>query len=393
MNTPMPKKPPRLDPADPVHGFAEEMRRLRLRAREPSLGELARAMTCSHSTISAYLNGHRLPPPKQLESFVLACKGNVADWLERLEAVREQLDRLPITEVPRLATAEPRDDEAGKHAQVMADHPADAAGSEDEQTVGPAKPRSATTQAIGPLYGQIADDLQRKIESGELEPGAQLNTEIELREQYNASRNTVRDAIMLLTRAGLVETRPGHGTFVLRHIDPFVTTLSGSDSTENVSYLSEVQQHGRTPVHSARRVEIQRASSRLAAQLHIARDSRVVSRHQQRSIDGAPWSLQTSFYPWELIRKGASRLTSTEDIAEGTVRYLEHELGIKHVRSRDEIAVRAADPSESAFFLLPHDGRIQVLEVSRTGFDEKGSPIRLTITVYPADRNRLAYET
>ena len=78
-----------------------------------------------------------------------------------------------------------------------------------------------------PMYQQIAEDLRSEIESGILKPGAQLPTEIELRDQYDASRNTVRDAIKRLTSQGLVETRPGQGTFVTRKIDPFVTVLTG----------------------------------------------------------------------------------------------------------------------------------------------------------------------
>jgi GntR family transcriptional regulator len=60
-----------------------------------------------------------------------------------------------------------------------------------------------------PLYRQIAEDLRRLIESGKLTAGFKLPTEVELREQYTASRNTVRDAIKWLTSLDLVETRPG----------------------------------------------------------------------------------------------------------------------------------------------------------------------------------------
>ena len=74
-----------------------------------------------------------------------------------------------------------------------------------------------------PMYRQIAEDLRAKIESGELAPGTRLRTELELREDYDASRNTVRDAIKWLTNLGLVETRPGQGTFVVQKIAPFVT--------------------------------------------------------------------------------------------------------------------------------------------------------------------------
>ena len=81
--------------------------------------------------------------------------------------------------------------------------------------------------AADPMYRQIAADLRGKIEAGELPRGAQLPTEIELRDQYEASRNTVRDAVKWLITRGLVETRPGQGTFVVEKITPFVSTLTG----------------------------------------------------------------------------------------------------------------------------------------------------------------------
>ena len=70
-----------------------------------------------------------------------------------------------------------------------------------------------------------------RSEAGELPPGAQLRTELELREKYDASRNTIRDAIKWLITRGLVETRPGQGTFVIEQIIPFVTTLTGDPKT------------------------------------------------------------------------------------------------------------------------------------------------------------------
>src|ERR1700759_3168063 len=106
-----------------------------------------------------------------------------------------------------------------------------------------------------PMYRIIADDLDRRIKSGELEPGGQLKSEVELREEYGkehskASRNTVRDAIKLLVARGLVETRPGQGTFVVKKVLPFVSRLNTdpeSGGTEDGVYKAEVGQRGRTP--------------------------------------------------------------------------------------------------------------------------------------------------
>ncbi len=243
-----------------------------------------------------------------------------------------------------------------------------------------------------PLYRQIADDLRTKIESGELAQGSQLATESELRDEYHASRNTVRDAIKWLTTLGLVETRPGQGTFVIEKPTPFVATLTGNPASgggEETVYLAEVAASGRRPKSSDTRVEIQQADKVLARALRLEEGAQVVSRHQQQFLDDTPWSLQTTFFPMELVvQQRATRLLGPENIDEGAVAYLAQGFGIKQVGYRDTIAVRPPDENEAWFFRLPADGRVSMFEIHRVGFDENGGRIRLTITVYPADRNR-----
>jgi GntR family transcriptional regulator len=243
-----------------------------------------------------------------------------------------------------------------------------------------------------PMYRQIADALRRQIETGELAPGSQLPTEIELREANNASRNTIRDAIKLLTTRGLVETRPGQGTFVVERISPFVTTLTqvvGSDgSGEGSPYIQEVTAKRRIPHTSGVRVEIMQADPQTAGELQVAEGDTVVSRHQQRYIDGTGWSLQTSFYPMRLLEQGATKLMQAANIEEGTVDYLKKAIGIEQAGWRDTLTVRAPDATETVFFGLPADGRVSVIETRRTAFDKQGRPIRLTVSAYPADRNQ-----
>ena len=79
------------------------------------------------------------------------------------------------------------------------------------------------------MYRQIAEDLREQIDWVVFKPGQQLWAELELQEHYGASRNTIRDAIKRLTSLGLVETKPGQGTFVMKKIRPYVTTLTASD--------------------------------------------------------------------------------------------------------------------------------------------------------------------
>jgi GntR family transcriptional regulator len=242
-----------------------------------------------------------------------------------------------------------------------------------------------------PMYRRIAEDLRQQIEAGELAPGAQLRTELELREKYDASRNTVRDAIKWLITRGLVESRPGQGTFVIQKIDPYITTLTGDpEAGESGPYLRGVKAMRRNPEASALRVEIQVAEPEVAGELLLDEGETVVSRHQQIYIDGTPWSLQTSFYPLKLVERGASRLIQACHIEEGAVQYLRETAGIEQVGYRDTITVRAPDGAEAQFFRLPDDGRVSVVETRRTAFNEQGMPIRLTVSTYPADRNQFA---
>jgi GntR family transcriptional regulator len=241
-----------------------------------------------------------------------------------------------------------------------------------------------------PMYRHIAEDLRQQVESGALAHGSQLPTELELQEQYNASRNTVRDAVKLLIIRGLVETRPGQGTFVVEKIDPFVTTVkpeTGFGLGES-AYASEVAERQRKPTDSVPRVEVQQANDLVASELELKAGSTVVSRHQQRWIGEIPWSLQTSFYPMRLVEQGATDILAAVSIRDGVADYLAEKLGIKQVGWRDKITVRALRADEAAFFKLSDDGRVAVFEIHRTSFDESGRPIRLTTTIYPADRNQ-----
>jgi GntR family transcriptional regulator len=246
--------------------------------------------------------------------------------------------------------------------------------------------------AADPMYRQIAEDLRRQIEDGRLAPGQQLRTELELREKYNASRNTVRDAVKWLIARQLVETRPGQGTFVVEPIDPIVTTLSadpesGLGGGEGVAYMSEAKAQNRTPGTSKPKVEVQEADDAVAAELRLKKGEQIVCRHQQRFIDGTAWSLQTSFYPMRLVGNGALRLLEPNDIKDGAVKYLDEQLGIKQTGYLDKITVRVPNATETAFFGLPDDGRVNVYETFRTAFDANGVAFRLTASVFPADRN------
>jgi GntR family transcriptional regulator len=193
-----------------------------------------------------------------------------------------------------------------------------------------------------PMYRQIAEDLRARIESGAIAQGAKLPTESDLRVGYGAARNTVRDAVKLLASRGLVETRPGLGTFVTRHVEPFVTTLAAAPlPAAHESMLkggmgedegfAGIRAQGRTPSVSGPQVIVQPAPDDIAVRLRVPAGTQVVGRRRERYIDGRPWSLRTSYYPFEFVTRGATDLVRAEGLRT-SYRSVGHELAPFRVR-------------------------------------------------------------
>jgi GntR family transcriptional repressor for pyruvate dehydrogenase complex len=64
------------------------------------------------------------------------------------------------------------------------------------------------------LYTQVVERIEKLIIDGHLKPGDRLPAERELSERFGVSRVVVREAVKALQEKGLVEIRPGVGTFV-----------------------------------------------------------------------------------------------------------------------------------------------------------------------------------
>jgi DNA-binding GntR family transcriptional regulator len=66
-----------------------------------------------------------------------------------------------------------------------------------------------------PLYFQVSQQIERAISSGHLGPGARLDNEISLADQFGLSRPTMRRAIQELVDKGLLVRKRGVGTQVV----------------------------------------------------------------------------------------------------------------------------------------------------------------------------------
>jgi GntR family transcriptional regulator, transcriptional repressor for pyruvate dehydrogenase complex len=84
------------------------------------------------------------------------------------------------------------------------------------------------------LYKQVADQIEGLIVGESLCPGDRLPSERQLAEQLGISRTVVREAIRLLSVRGLVEVKPGRGTYI--------RALSPHDAAAPIALLLKLRQ-------------------------------------------------------------------------------------------------------------------------------------------------------
>ncbi|MCF4173929.1 histidine utilization repressor [Vibrio sp. McD22-P3] len=92
-----------------------------------------------------------------------------------------------------------------------------------------------------PLYIQIKQYIEQKIDQGHWPVGQRISTEMELTEQFSVSRMTVNKAIRDLVGEGKLERRPRLGTFVKKQSEKAESPLL---DTRNIA--KEVASRGKT---------------------------------------------------------------------------------------------------------------------------------------------------
>lgn len=93
------------------------------------------------------------------------------------------------------------------------------------------------------IYHKIVDQIREMLHTGRLKPGDRLPSERETAEQLQVSRPAVREAYSALETMGLIEVRPGEGTFVRSGdlVIPFTLLLSTVGDTAQTREMMEIR--------------------------------------------------------------------------------------------------------------------------------------------------------
>jgi GntR family transcriptional regulator len=143
-----------------------------------------------------------------------------------------------------------------------------------------------------PVYHQIAQVLRRRIEAGEWGQGNQLATEQALCREFGVSRTTVRHALSLLKREGLLSSQRGVGTRRIGEARP-------SKYVSNLADPLHATLDSRPTVVS---VDLVPARPAVAAFLELKEGAKVLRLVRLNYLDGEPLSVVESYLPEVMSR-------------------------------------------------------------------------------------------
>jgi GntR family transcriptional regulator len=115
-----------------------------------------------------------------------------------------------------------------------------------------------------PLYSRVVAALRQDIAARRIAVGARLPSEEELSRRFGVSRHTVREALRKLRDDGLVNSRQGAGTTVLRQ------SIAPPLYTHSVSSIDELVQYAVTTRYRAKSTGAISADRNLAQRLGCA---------------------------------------------------------------------------------------------------------------------------
>jgi len=163
-----------------------------------------------------------------------------------------------------------------------------------------------------PPYMQIAEDIRRRIRSGQLRDGDLVPSTRQLAREWGVSVPTAAKALMTLRAEGYVRGVAGTGTIVSAGT---TTHHPGEDRLQAIEQTGRIYPPNEHAV--IRSAELVPAPDAIADALGLDPGAEVIRRHRVTYRDEAPVSASTSWLPGELAG-AAPRLLATERITPGT---------------------------------------------------------------------------
>jgi GntR family transcriptional regulator len=219
------------------------------------------------------------------------------------------------------------------------------------------------------LARRVARAIRDEIASGRLKPGTQLANEVTLAQGLSIIRPTLREAIRILGREGLLRIKHGVGTFVAeeRHL-----IWGRLDSMRSMTDL--IRSVGGKPGDRNLSVSMVPADPEVAGALDLAASAEVALVERVRLINNEPLALAAEF----VAVRNPRDFTKLKRFRGGSLySFLRDSCGMTLSHSSVVIAAVPAGKEQAALLELKRGTPLLLLR--ETHFDSDGRPVLFTV--------------
>ncbi|HEV8311130.1 MAG TPA: FadR/GntR family transcriptional regulator [Methylomirabilota bacterium] len=221
------------------------------------------------------------------------------------------------------------------------------------------------------IYEEIVRQIKGLIADGQLKSGDRLPPERDLAERFRVSRTSVREALRALESTGLIEIRPGEGTFVRQ--------VSVESLIEPLALVILTQREAIAELYEARRLleaPIAALAARRASPDDVAEMTRVLDEQAREVAAGRTGVAQDAAFHTAIAHSTHNRaitriVTTLVDLLTQTREESLQTPGRPERSHQDHrrilAAIRARDESGARQAILDHLAAVEALVMGRAG--------------------------
>lgn len=226
---------------------------------------------------------------------------------------------------------------------------------------------------ITPLYMQVANELRKEVLSGEYGENGCIGTHTQLAERFGVSMITIRKAVQILEKEGMVEILQGKGTFVRR--STLVNPLEKLTGISNMMLSLDMEHQVLVPI-----LELRETPKWMDSDVCEELGEKSLFIRRIICLQGVPIADADMYLPG----KYASYFTK-EEVENSTVYQIyQSNLGIQLGRGRQVIRAAGADKKLAQNLEIVENS--PVLQIIRKSYDNTGNLIEYMILSYEAGK-------
>ena len=226
-----------------------------------------------------------------------------------------------------------------------------------------------------PFYLKISNILKEEILNGVYQVGELLPTENELEKKYVTSRTTIRNALGLLEREGLVVRKQGKGTVVME-----------TKTIENMNYITsfaETLKEKNIKIETGSlNVELVNPPQKVASLLNLKKGEKIYLVQRLRIADGIPIAYMNNY----IIPRFVPNLADKKDqlYEEGLYQIFEKDYKLRLHQAVETIEAYNSGPLETTILQVPE--KTALFHALRVTYLEDGTPFEVVISVIRAGK-------